>query len=146
MMTLKIRILFIILLVIVLCVIIGMVRKRNLELKYVLLWLGCDIILIILMLFPQIIEWIARVLGIYSPMNAIIFLGFLFLLLIIFSLTVTLSHATDEIRRLTQIIAILPEENTGKAEEDTIDKAEDSGDDGPGGSAVPSRTRPVPPG
>ena len=110
MMTLRIRVLFILLLIAVLIVIIGMVRKRKLELKYVLLWMGCDILLIILMIFPQIITWISDVLGIYSPMNAVIFLGFLFLLLIIFSLTVALSHATDEIRRLTQILAILPEE------------------------------------
>ncbi len=116
MMTLRIRILFILLLLIVLTVIISMVRKRKLELKYVLLWMGCDIVLIILMIFPQIIRWISRVLGIYDPMNAIVFLGFLFLILIIFSLTVALSHATDEIRRLSQILAILPEEQKEKPE------------------------------
>ena len=117
MMTLKIRILFIIFLIIVLIGIIGMVRKRRLELKYVLIWMGCDILLIILMIFPGILTWISRVMGIYDPMNAIIFLGFLFVLIIIFSLTVALSHATDEIRRLTQILAILPEEMKEKEPE-----------------------------
>ena len=117
MMTVRIRILFIIFLLAVLVVIINMVRKRRLELKYVLLWMGCDIILIIIMIFPGIITWISRVLGIYDPMHAIIFLGFLFLLLITFSLTVALSHATDEIRRLTQIIAILPEEEKAKTDQ-----------------------------
>ena len=122
MMSLKIRVLLIILLVIVLAVIIGMVRRRKLELKYVLLWMLCDILLIVIMIFPQILQWISRTLGIYSPMNAIIFLGFLFLLLLVFSLTVALSHATDEIRRLTQIIAILPEERA----EDPPDQEQDS--------------------
>ena len=127
MMTLKIRILFIIFLVIVLAFIVGMVRKRRLELKYVLIWMGCDILLIILMIFPGILTWLSRVLGIYDPMNAIIFLGFLFVLIIIFSLTVALSHATDEIRRLTQILAILPEELKEKVqEEDTKETGQNS--------------------
>ena len=116
MMTLRIRILFLVFLLAMLWVIIGMVRKRKLELKYVLLWMGCDLILILMMLFPDIITWLSRVLGIYSPMNAVIFLGMLFLLLILFSMTVALSHATDEIRRLAQLLAL----RSGEDEEEGL--------------------------
>ena len=46
-MTLKAQILICIVLVIALLAIVNMVRKRSLELKYVLVWIGCDLILFI---------------------------------------------------------------------------------------------------
>ena len=45
-MTVKVRLLLVIGLVCVLVMIINMVRKRQLELKYVLGWLGCDFVLL----------------------------------------------------------------------------------------------------
>ena len=121
MMTLRIRILFIILLVAVLAGIVALVRKRRLELKYVLLWMGSDLLLIVLMLFPQIITRLASLLGIYSPMNAVLFLGLLFTLAILFSMTVALSHATDEIRRLSQILALYSGADHDKTESDSAE-------------------------
>lgn len=52
-MTLKAQILICIVLVIALLAIVNMVRKRSLELKYVLVWIGCDLILFIFTLFPE---------------------------------------------------------------------------------------------
>lgn len=109
-MRLKAQILLIVFLVIVLAVIIAMVRKRRLELKYVLVWMICDIALLILTLFPRLLGWIADLLGIYSPMNMVFFLGILFSLIIIFTLTVTLSRVTAKVRRIAQVLAMLPEE------------------------------------
>lgn len=110
MMTFKARIILIIVFVVVLCVIVNMVKKRQLELKYVLTWMACDLVLIIFTCFPQSMGWIANVLGIYSPMNMIFFLGLLMSLCIIFTLTVALSRVTEKVRKLAQIISMLPEE------------------------------------
>lgn len=109
-MTLKARILLIAFLLFVLGIIIHMVKKRVLELKYVLIWMGCDLALIILAIFPQLMNGLAELLGIYLPVNMIFFLGFLFSLIIIFSLTVTLSKVTEQVRRIAQSLAMLPEE------------------------------------
>ena len=70
-MTLKAQILICIVLVIALLAIVNMVRKRSLELKYVLVWIGCDLILFIFTLFPNLMQKLANVLGIYSPVNMI---------------------------------------------------------------------------
>ena len=91
MMTIKVRVLLGAALIVVLIIIVNMLRKRELELKYVLGWL---------------LVGFSNFLGIYSPMNMIFFLGFLFSLLIIFSLTVALSRVTARVRRLAQIIAL----------------------------------------
>ena len=109
-MSLRIQIILLILLAIGLAVIINMVRKRDLELKYVLAWLFADIVLVFLVLFPGLIRSISRLLGIYSPMNMIFFLGFLLSLVIIFTLTVALSKVTANVRRMSQTIALLHKE------------------------------------
>lgn len=109
-MTGKTQILLVLLLLAVLAMIINMVRKRDLELKYVLGWMACDIALIVLALFPDLMRGLSAALGIRSPMNMIFFLGFLFSLAIIFSLTVALSRVTEKVRRIAQILAMLPED------------------------------------
>ena len=44
-MTLQAQVIIIVFLFFVLAVIVNMIRQRRLELKYVLLWMGCDIAL-----------------------------------------------------------------------------------------------------
>ena len=50
-------------------------------------------------------------LGIYSPVNMIFFLGFVLSLVIIFTLTVALSRVTARVRKLAQMIALQEDEN-----------------------------------
>ena len=106
MLSLKARILIVAGLLLLLAIILNMVRKRTLELKYVLAWLFADLALIFFAVFPQSMMGLAEFLGIYSPVNMIFFLGFVFLALIIFSLTVALSRATANQRRIAQYTAL----------------------------------------
>ncbi len=106
MLSIKARILIVAGLLVLLAIIINMVRKRRLELKYVLAWMIADLALIFFAVFPQSMMGLASLLGIYSPVNMIFFLGFIFLALIIFSLTVALSRATANQRRLAQSVAL----------------------------------------
>lgn len=109
-MTFRVRVILLIVFIVILGVIINMVKKRQLELKYVLTWLACDIILIVFVCFPQTMGWLANMLGIYSPMNMIFFMGVLMTLCIVFTLTVALSRVTEKVRKLAQIISMLPDE------------------------------------
>ncbi len=106
-MSLRLQIILLVLLGAGLAVIVNMVRKRILELKYVLVWFFADIILVPMVLFPDLIRTITRALGIQSTMNMIFFLGFLLSLVIIFTLTVAISKVTAEVRRMSQTIAML---------------------------------------
>lgn len=105
-MTLKAQIIICIVLVIALMAIVNMVRKRSLELKYVLVWIGCDVVLFVFTLFPNLMQELANILGIYSPVNMIFFMGFILSLIIIFTLTVALSRVTARVRKLAQMIAL----------------------------------------
>lgn len=118
-MSLRLQIILLVLLASGFAVIINMVRKRQLELKYVLAWLFADIVLVILVLFPSLIMMITRLLGIKSTMNMIFFLGFLLSLVILFTLTVALSKVTASARRMSQTIAILENKLRAYTEEET---------------------------
>ena len=103
MMTSRFQTILIVGIALLLLFILNMIRKRKLELKYALVWLIVLVILFIFALMPEKLQEIATTLGIYSPINMIFFLGFVFSLAIIFVLTV--SRLSARIRRLAQMVA-----------------------------------------
>lgn len=106
-MTLKAQIILLIILLIALIFIINVVRKEKLHLKYALPWLACIVVLAILVAIPNAIQGLATLLGIYSPVNMVFFLGFVFSLAIVFVLTLWLSKMTARVRQMAQAIALL---------------------------------------
>ena len=107
MLQLRVRILIAILLLAVAVIIFNQVRRRKLELKYTLSWILLVIVLAVLTVFPKLLNMISDGLGIYSPVNMIFFFGFVFALVIIYSLTGAVSKQAAEIRSLAQKIALL---------------------------------------
>jgi hypothetical protein len=82
-------------------------KKTRMNIHYTIIWIIWAAVIIILSIFPTIIDWIARVLSIATPVNAI-FLVFIFLLYIIsFYLFVRVSQQNDKIKTLTYEIAEL---------------------------------------
>ena len=104
--TLKIKIIILCILVAALVVILKFVQKKELQLKYSLVWLVVDALMIIAVAFPKILMNLAHLLGIYSITNMLFFVGIMFVLAICFSLTVALSRASERIRQLSQKIAL----------------------------------------
>ena len=92
------------------CVLLNMIRKKQLELRYTLSWLAVGTSVIILACFPGVLEWMAKFVGIASPVNMLFFFGFLFSLAIILVLTVSISRMSVRVKRLAQEIALLREE------------------------------------
>lgn len=107
MITLKLQIIIGILIVLAFIFIVNMVRKRALELKYALSWFLLLLGVGILDCIPQAMNKIAKVLGIYDPVNMIFFIGFIFAIVILFILTVTLSRMSTRIRKMAQIVAMM---------------------------------------
>lgn len=106
MMTLKIKLIITFGLIVGFCVVLDMVRRKSLELKYALSWLLVDMLLLLIVLVPGLLNGLTRMLGIYSEINMVFFLGFCFLILIVFVMTVALSRNSERIRKLTQQIAL----------------------------------------
>ena len=89
-----------------LSMIVNMIRKKALELRYALAWLIVGTGVFVLDLFPGLMDWLAKLLGIASPVNMLFFLGFCFALMIIFTLTVAISRMSNRIKELAQELAL----------------------------------------
>lgn len=106
MMTWKVKVAIIFILIVGLVAIVNLIRKRTLELKYALTWLFLGAGLLAMVIAPGLIDAISNALGIYNPMNMVFFLGFVFSLVVIFSLTMSMSHSSNEVRKMAQKIAL----------------------------------------
>ena len=56
---------------------------KKLNLKYTLVWLGAAVFMLIIAIFPQIITFVTRLVGIQVESNAVFFFAILFLFLIV---------------------------------------------------------------
>lgn len=106
MMTVKLQIIVGVCLVLALGVIIYMIKKRSLDLKYALSWLIAIVFVLVLDCFPVLLTKLSAALGVWAPVNMIFFLGFCFSLVIIFTLTVMLSRMAERVRKLSQAVAL----------------------------------------
>lgn len=111
-MNIRIQIIIAVGVIIALSVIINMIRRKKLELRYALAWLFVGVGVLVLDCFPKLIAWISEQLGIASPVNMLFFLGFCFSLVIIFILTTAISRMSNRIKQLTQEFALYRKETT----------------------------------
>jgi len=82
-------------------------KKNTLSLKYTILWLLLDFVMLLVSAFPPILAFVARLLGFELPANAVFSLLLGFILVILLQLTSIASGQTDKIKALTQTVALL---------------------------------------
>ena len=107
MMTLVFQCCLIVGILIYLGVIVVLLKKQKLNLRYALTWLLMAFVMLLVAVFPQIITAISRLLGVASDVNTVFVLQGLFVLLILLSLTSIVSKQTNRIRKLAQTQALL---------------------------------------
>lgn len=107
MMTNWFRVILLVGVLIYLLFIIWLMKKEKLSLKYSLLWFLTGVMLLICAIFPGIVRFATALIGVYSEVNAVFFVGVCFLLLIILFLTSVASGLSDKVRGLTQTQALL---------------------------------------
>ncbi|MCQ2478634.1 MAG: DUF2304 domain-containing protein [Clostridia bacterium] len=90
-----------------LIIILVLLRKKRLSLKYSLLWIFTGLVFFILVLFPQIVSFLAKLFGVISPVNAVFVCLIFFILLILISLTSIVSLQQKRIKSLIQHLSLL---------------------------------------
>ena len=93
--------------VIFLVMMIELIRKNRVTLKYALLWLFSGLVLLVLAIFPQVLNWISRLIGVYSPVNALFAILLCCGLVLMISFSVIVSGNKKAVVRLTQKISLL---------------------------------------
>ena len=92
---------------ILLLYILEMVRRRRLREEYSILWLAGSVVMLVLSLKKEWLEWISRGVGIVYPPSLLFLVGFFFILMILihFSISISKLHRTN--KKLTQEIALM---------------------------------------
>lgn len=106
-MSLTLQIFLIICLLIFLIVITRFLITKRLNLKYTLMWFFAVFAMLIITVFPDIVTFISKLVGIASPVNMIFLFAGMFSLLIILTLTMIVSHLNNKVHRLSQTQALL---------------------------------------
>ena len=109
MLTNRLRIVLAIALVLYFVLLFRLLKRRELNLKYTLLWILTGLVLSVLDAFPVVLNRVCDFIGVASPVNglylALIGWGFVLLL----SLTAIASRQKEKIKVLTQKEALLEE-------------------------------------
>lgn len=87
-------------------ILLGLLKKKALNLKYTLLWFMTGCIMIIVLLFPDLLEIPLHMIGVVEFVNGLFALLILLILIILISLTSIVSGLNNKLRELTQKIAI----------------------------------------
>lgn len=103
----KFQIFLIVALVIYFVSLYKLLKERYLELKYTLIWIFAGLLMLVMAIFPKLLDKIAMFFGIYSSVNALFALAIFFILLILMSLTAIASKLNDRTKKLVQQSALL---------------------------------------
>ncbi|MBY0009528.1 DUF2304 domain-containing protein [Paenibacillus typhae] len=104
---LKLQLLLLFMSVLFLLLLINMIKKYELQLKYALLWFVVVLVMIIVAVFPGIAFFFTDIIGIQDPSNFVFLLGILSCLVIIFSLSISISTLSSKMRQMSQEIGLL---------------------------------------
>jgi hypothetical protein len=94
---------------VLLLAILELVRRRRLLERYALLWLFSGVVLLGLAIWRGALEQLALLVGIAYPPNALFFVAFAFVLLLLLHFSVAVSRLTDQTKVLAQRLALLEE-------------------------------------
>lgn len=110
-MEIKLKIFLIILLIISIYLIIRTIKYKKLSIKYGLYWTIIFLFLLIILIFPNIIESISLFLGFKELPNMLFLISIFILFYIVFRLYISISKLQEENRILIQEISILKNQN-----------------------------------
>jgi hypothetical protein len=95
---------------VLLFVVLEMVRRRRLMERYALLWLLSAIVLIVLALWRNGLVHVSRAFGIVYAPNALFFVAFAFVLVLLLHFSSAVSRLSDQTKILAQRVAMLEEQ------------------------------------
>ena len=90
-----------------LLVILELVRRRRLLERYALLWLFSALVLLGLAIWDELLSKVASSIGVATPVNALFFVAFGFVLVLLLHFSLAVSRMADQTKVLAQRLALL---------------------------------------
>lgn len=106
--------------------VLEMVRRRRLMERYALLWLLSGFVLLGLAAWRNGLQVISKAVGIIYPPNALFFIAFTFVLLLLLHFSAAVSRLSDQAKVLAQRAALL-EERLRRLERQDLDALDELG-------------------
>jgi len=88
-------------------VILELVRRRRLLERYALLWLFSALVLLGLAIWDELLSKVASSIGVATPVNALFFVAFGFVLVLLLHFSLAVSRMADQTKVLAQRLALL---------------------------------------
>jgi hypothetical protein len=99
--------------VVILGFILELVRRRRLNEEYAWLWILTSVAMVVLVCWYGLLEQISHFIGVVTVTTTLFLFAVLFLLVISVHYSTVISRLTQQVRRLTQELAILEAERQG---------------------------------
>ena len=93
--------------VIVAMIVVELVRRRRMMERYALLWLAAAVTLVVLAIWKGLLTMLSSDVGIKTPANALFAVGFLFVVVLLLSISLVISRLSDQNKQLAQHVALL---------------------------------------
>jgi hypothetical protein len=115
---------------VILAVVFSLIRQRKLREEYALLWLGASLLLIIVSLWRDLLETVARIAGVAYPPSVLFLAAIVLGFLLAMHFSVSLSRLANQNKRLTQELALLKHQiEPGQTPSSPASPSETSGTD-----------------
>lgn len=88
-------------------ILVHLINKKSLTLKYSLLWIFSGMLMMIIVIFPKLMSIITNILGIVDMTNALFTVVIFCIILISMSITSIVSKSNDRNKQLIQKCALL---------------------------------------
>ncbi len=86
-----------------------LVRRKRLKEKYAILWGITGITIFLLAVSERLLGWVTQLFGIEVPINAVLFFGVFFIVLINLHFSMIISHLSEQNKGIVQKLALLEE-------------------------------------
>ncbi len=93
--------------VVLVVLIIELVRRRKLREEYSWLWLSLSVVMLILALWPNLLDFITGLIGAVVSTSTLFFFALVFMIFINIQFSVEISTLSDQVKNLAQQLAIL---------------------------------------
>ena len=103
--------------------IVWLIKNKKIEVKYSIIWLAFSATMILFAVFPYLVLVLGDISGVANPVNFIFMTLFVFILLILLSVSAVISGFSTKIKRLAQVNALL-EKRVRELEEKIENKGE----------------------
>ena len=87
--------------------IVWLIKHKKIEVKYSIIWLAFSATMILFAIFPYLVLVLGDISGVANPVNFIFLTLFVFILLILLSVSAVISGFSTKIKRLAQANALL---------------------------------------